>query len=140
MLVDMVDVREPPLAEEPARAFGLAWAEHWNSGDIEAVLAHYAEDCVFESPFAETYAGTTRVVGKPALRAYWTAALARLGKVHFDVEFVGVCRESRSITILYRAELGARRLHACERVSFGPSGLVVRGMGLYGPPVSSAER
>lgn len=131
----MVDIYEAPLDEAAARAFGLAWAESWTRGDVEAVLAHYADDCVFESPLAEKYAGTTRLEGKPALRAYWMAAVAAIGRMRFEVDFVAVCRASRAITIVYRAELGARHEHACERIVFGPSGLASRGMGLYGPPV-----
>jgi hypothetical protein len=134
-MVNMVDVDDALFTEPAARAFGLAWAESWNRGDVEAVLAHFAEDCVFESPFAEKYAGGTRIVGKDALRAYWKAALAGLGAVHFDVDFVATSPASRGIVIVYRARLGARQLHACERMTFGPSGKVARGMGLYGPAV-----
>jgi hypothetical protein len=126
-----------PLSEAAAEEFGRAWAGHWNSGDIEAVLAHFAEDCVFESPLAEKHAGTTRLRGKPALRAYWREALSAIGTVHFTVQFVAVSTAQRAIAIVYCARLGERYLHACERLIFNPSGQVVAGMGLYGPKVLS---
>jgi ketosteroid isomerase-like protein len=123
------------LSETAAQAFGQAWAGHWNRGDFEAVLAHFADDCVFESPLAEKHAGTTRLVGKEAVRSYWRAAIAAIGTVHFTVHFVAVATDARAITIVYQAELGPRRLHACERLIFGADGKVTSGMGLYGPPV-----
>lgn len=129
---------EAPLAPAAATAFGLSWAESWNRGDLEAVLAHFAEDCCFESPFAEKYAGSTRVLGKAALRAYWQKALRGIGGVHFAVDFVATCAEARAITIVYRARLGERQLHACERLIFDEGGRVAAGMGLYGPPVITA--
>jgi hypothetical protein len=135
----MIENHDAPLDEEAALAFGRAWAEAWNRGDVEAVLAHYADDCVFESPLAEKHAGTTRLVGKAALRSYWLAALAAIGRVQFEIDFVGVSKAARAITIVYRAELGQRRVHACERIIFGPSGKAQSGMGLYGPPVVTAS-
>ena len=128
-------MNDPTSSEEAAHAFGVAWAEEWNRGDVEAVLDHYAEDCVFESPLAEKHAGTTRLVGKSALRAYWNAALASIGAVRFEVVFVGLCRQARAITIVTRADLGTRRVHACERIVFRADGLASSGMGLYGPPI-----
>lgn len=124
-----------PLDEASAVAFGRNWADRWSRGDFEAVLAHFSDDCVFESALAEKYVGSTRVEGKAALRAYWTAALADIGRLQFDVDFVAHSTSARAITIVYRATLGNGTLHACERLVFGPSGLITRGMGLYGPPV-----
>jgi ketosteroid isomerase-like protein len=123
------------LEESSARAFGLTWADAWNRRDVEEVLSHFADDCVFESPLAEKHAGTTRLVGKTAVRKYWTTALSAIGALRFEVDFVAVNVEARAIAIVYRATLGDRRLHACERLVFGPSGKVTMGMGLYGPPV-----
>ena len=31
---------------ESATAFATEWIDAWNAGDMERVLAHYADDCV----------------------------------------------------------------------------------------------
>ena len=85
-----------PLSSEAATAYGRDWAASWNRGDIEAVLEHFAEDCSFESPLAEKHAGSTKVVGKAALRAYWQKALAAIGAVYFEIDFVAVQRAVRA--------------------------------------------
>jgi ketosteroid isomerase-like protein len=62
-------------------AFAQAWIELWNAQDLEGVLAHYAEDVVFVSPNSTRFTGdpSGRVVGKAALRDYWSRALATPG-------------------------------------------------------------
>ncbi len=126
-----------PWTPEAAHTFGQQWAQSWNRRDIEAVLSHFTEDCSFESPFAEKHAGTNRVRGKAALRTYWQKAIGDIGDIHFAVDFVAANATKRAITIVYRAHLGQRHLHACERLIFNEQGLVSSGMGLYGPPVLS---
>lgn len=42
--------------------FAEAWIAAWNRRDVDAVLAHYAEDARFTSPVARA------VVGRPVLR------------------------------------------------------------------------
>ena len=131
----MSQTLDPTSSPRSATDFGREWAAAWNRGDVEAVLAHFADDCVFESALAEKHAGTSRVVGKEALRAYWTQALAALGSVRFSVELVALAEADKALAIVYRAELGERHVHACERLIFGEDGRVRAGMGLYGPPV-----
>lgn len=75
------------------------------------------------------------MIGKAALLQYWQTALAAIGTVQFDVDFVATAPLQRAITIVYRARLGQRHVHACERLIFGADGLVHSGMGLYGPQV-----
>lgn len=53
-------------------AFSLDWVAAWNRADVEAVLAHYADDVVFVSPLAATLTGDPEVLGKAELRAYRT--------------------------------------------------------------------
>lgn len=127
-----------PLTTESAHEFGAHWAAAWNRRDIEAVLAHFADDCTFESPLAEKYAGTTRLRGKESLRTYWQSALAGIGELEFTLDFVAIAPERRALTIVYQARLGSRHVHACERLLLDEQGLVRAGMGLYGPPVLAA--
>lgn len=66
-------------------AFATDWIAVWNRHDLDAILAHYADDVVFTSPFAVRLtgdpAGTVR--GKESLRSYFAAALARFPDLHF---------------------------------------------------------
>jgi SnoaL-like protein len=69
------------MTRDEASRFATAWAEHWNNGEVEKVLAHFSDDTVFTSPTAAEVVGTAIVRGKDALRTYWTIALQRIGSV-----------------------------------------------------------
>lgn len=56
--------------------FARDWVAAWNRSNVEAILAHYADDVVFVSPLAASMTGNPEVHGKARLRAYWTKALA----------------------------------------------------------------
>lgn len=60
-----------------AIAFAHDWASSWNSHDLPAVLAHFADDVVFTSPVAARVIPESDGVirGKAALTAYWAEAL-----------------------------------------------------------------
>ena len=68
-------------------AFAAEWIAAWNSHDLDRILAHYAEDVVFHSPASSRYTGdpTGRVAGKPALRDYWSRALAAYPDLTFTL-------------------------------------------------------
>ena len=40
------------MNEDDARAFAAAWADVWNRRNLDAILAHYADDVVLTSPLA----------------------------------------------------------------------------------------
>lgn len=86
--------------------FAQAWVEAWNRHDVEAVLAHFHEDVVFTSPVAARVVASSAGVirGKAALREYWTAALAQLPDLHFEV--LGVYRGVSTLVINYRNQAG----------------------------------
>ena len=66
------------MTQEVADAFAAEWMAAWNAHDLEAVLAHYAEDGVFTSPFVAGRAGGaagTRL-GKAAGGGHFGRALA----------------------------------------------------------------
>ena len=107
-------------------AFAAQWIADWNSHDLDRILAHYADDIVFNSPKAKVLTGDGVVRGIPALRAYWTQGLARRPALHFTLEGVFVGHES--ITLLYLGEDGRR---AAETVIFDGTGKVVRSTACY---------
>ncbi|MUL63977.1 DUF4440 domain-containing protein [Mycobacterium sp. CBMA 234] len=89
-----------------AEAFAQDWCQAWNAHDVEAVLAHFHDDVVFTSPVAARIVPESGGVvrGKDALRQYWTAALAALPELHFDVlaTYVG----TQTLVINYRNHRG----------------------------------
>ena len=103
----LLGVAERPILSTPEPdAFAEKWSAAWNQRDVEAVLAHFHDDVVFTSPIAaEIVPGSAGVVhGKAALREYWTAALALIPDLHFDV--VGVYQGESVLVINYRHQRG----------------------------------
>ncbi|MCL7715595.1 nuclear transport factor 2 family protein [Stenotrophomonas mori] len=90
---------------DPSR-FAAAWAAAWNGHDVDAVLAHFHDEAVFTSPFARQVLPDTGGVlrGKAAIRTYWSAGLARIPDLHFDIEavYAGV----DTLVIAYRNQKG----------------------------------
>jgi ketosteroid isomerase-like protein len=115
-----------------AWTYARAWEQAWNAHDLDALLAHFAEDAVFTSPFAERVIPGCRGVvrGKAALRDYWGTALERNPALHFELTsvFAGV----DCLLIGFRTEAGIDRF---EVLRFR-DGLVVEGHGTF--PIAAA--
>ena len=118
------------MTPDPA-TFAAAWAEEWNSQDLDRVLAHYASDVVFRSPVAaRVLPGSDGVVrGIEELRHYWATALERVPDLHFEVleVFAGI----DTLVIRFRNQLDEVR---CEVLTFR-DGLVVEGEGTFLSPL-----
>ncbi len=110
-----------------ATAFVETWARDWNAHDLEAMLAHYADDVTFTSPVARQVPGFEDGVvrGKDQLRRYWGEGLRRIPDLHFEVidHYVGV----DTVVINYRNQRGGR---VCEVLTFDGD-LVALGHGTY---------
>lgn len=67
-----------------------AWVQAWNSHDLDAIMAHYADDIVFYSPIIQKLNNdpSGRLTGKAALRAYFEKGLAAYPDLHFDLYHV----------------------------------------------------
>lgn len=115
------------MQHDDPHGFARRWIESWNAHDLDAVLAHYSEDFEFSSPniLRITAEPSGRLTGKPAVRAYWSAALARAPELRF--ELVEVLVGIECLVILYR---GPRGLSA-ETFEFHANGQVRRGQALY---------
>lgn len=115
------------MRPDPA-AFAAEWVAAWNAHDLERVLSHYAEAIVFVSPNSTRYTGdpTGRVVGKAALRDYWSRALQVPG-LRFTLR--GVYSGPDGVAIRYHSSrTGAE---ACEVVRFDDEGLVIDSAAFY---------
>jgi RimJ/RimL family protein N-acetyltransferase/ketosteroid isomerase-like protein len=107
--------------------FAAAWVAAWNAHDVEAVLAHFAEDAVFTSPVASRVVpGSDGVLrGKAAIRDYWTTALRGLPDLRFEV--LGTYAGVDTLVVNYRNQRGGL---VNEVLTFA-DGLVVHGRGTY---------
>jgi ketosteroid isomerase-like protein len=115
------------ISPEFAERFSSDWIDAWNGHDLDAVLSHYSDDFEMSSPYIIQIAGepSGTLKGKPAVRAYWSAALRKMPDLHFELveTLVGV----DSITLYYR---GARGM-AAEVFHFDADGMVVRASAHY---------
>lgn len=107
--------------------FARSWIDAWNAHDLDAVLAHFCEDFAFSSPNILRITGEAsgRLRGKAAVRAYWSAALARVPDLRF--ELVDVLAGIECLVILYRGHRGL----SAEVFEFDANGQVRRGQALY---------
>ncbi|NBH04904.1 nuclear transport factor 2 family protein [Amycolatopsis sp. SID8362] len=89
-----------------AQEFVGSWVRAWNAHDLDAVLAHFAEQVTFRSPVAaQLLDGSDGVLrGKAALRAYWAEGLRRIPDLRFEV--VGTYLGVDSLVINYRNQKG----------------------------------
>jgi ketosteroid isomerase-like protein len=111
------------ISEEQAASFAEEWYAAWNAHDLDEILAHYAEDVEFTSPFVVALnnepSGVLR--GKEELRAYIARGLERFADLHFEPLdlLVGV----DSVTLTY---VSVESRIAAEVMTLDPQGLVVR--------------
>lgn len=124
-----------PTDHASAQRWALNWIAAWNARDIEAVLRLFADDCRFRSPKAATITGHGTVRGKPALRAYWQAALAAIPSLQFSFEAAHWDPDAGTLLIRYVASLGGQRLLAAEIFDFDDQACVACGTALYGAPI-----
>ena len=125
------------MTSNEALVFAEQWAQHWNTRDIEAVLAHFAERAVFTSPVALKVTGKTTIHGKEAIRAYWVRALANLPSLHFTIDRVLWDADHSELAIIYDREIEGRHERGAEVLAFDPEARVVRGEAFYGVIPSS---
>ncbi len=117
-----------PKAPMDARGFAEIWEKAWNSHDLAAIMEHYRDDVVFRSRKAIPLVGTGEITGKPALRAYWAAALERQPDLAFRVTDVYEGHE-----MLVIAYVNHRGVRAAETLYFDGRGQVFRAAACHGP-------
>ena len=113
------------MTRDEAAAFAAAWAAAWNARAVERVLSYFDDDVSFTSPTAMSVVGAGTVRGKQALRAYWNAALARIGSLRFTVDRIMWDPDTRELAIVYVSEIDGRVRRVSENLTFGANGLVV---------------
>ncbi|HXN36691.1 MAG TPA: nuclear transport factor 2 family protein [Solirubrobacteraceae bacterium] len=117
-----------PLTQAQARRLAQEWIEAWNSHDLDAIMALYAPDVVFQTPTIIDTLGIPDgcVRGGERLREHFARGLARLPDLRFDLDavYTGV----RAIAITYRWADGTP---VCELHEYDEAGLIERVQALY---------
>ncbi|MBA15388.1 MAG: hypothetical protein CMN73_03430 [Sphingomonas sp.] len=99
-------------------AFAANWIANWNARDLDAILAHFAEDARFISPLAAEVTGSAVITGKADLRAYWSRALEASTDLHFTL-IAAICDvEAQLLGVHYIARRNGKARRALEMMRF----------------------
>ncbi|HUJ62051.1 MAG TPA: nuclear transport factor 2 family protein [Kofleriaceae bacterium] len=113
-----------------ARAFAAEWVAAWNSGDLERIFSHYADDFEMRSPLiAERGFSPTGVLrGKAAIRPYWGAGIAN-ARPPLRFELIDAYAGVGTVAIHYRS---VGRKHVVEVIEFDAERRAIRGSACHG--------
>jgi SnoaL-like domain len=77
--------RRPARAPESHDLFAAGWVAAWNSHDVERILAHYAPEVAYHSPFVAGLGCRLggALFGRAALREHVEAGLRRYPELRF---------------------------------------------------------
>ena len=118
--------------------FASTWIDEWNRRDIDALVSHYTPDARFVSPVAAKRTGSSVVIGREALVAYWSGA-RQYRKFVFTFESFVWDPVRMMLVIVYRRQVEDRNDRAVESFHFNPDGLVRAGEAMYGADDISIE-
>ena len=78
------------------------WLEGWNSRSPARIMAHYADDAVFQSPSVLALGGSSAgiVRGKREITEFTRRAFERFPKLRFEVE--DVIERPHRVIVIYR--------------------------------------
>ena len=100
----------------------------FNRHDLDAIMSHFAEDCVFEAPRGPDPWGR-RLAGKDEVRRGLVARFQAIPDVHYGDEDHFACgaRGVSEWTISGTTVAGERiEVRGCDLWTFGPGGQIVR--------------
>jgi hypothetical protein len=113
-------------------AFAERWIAAWNRRDVDAVLAHYADEATFVSPVARDIVGRSLLRNKQELGDYWRAGMTKIATLEFTLDHAAWDERRRELTVVYAANLNGERKRACEIMRFDAAGRQIAGEALYG--------
>jgi hypothetical protein len=123
------------MTYESMMIFAETWIANWNRRDVEAVLAHFAEEAQFVSPVAGNFVGRPVLRNKKELEVYWRGALDRISVLQFELDHATWDERRRELNVVYEANLNGERKRACEIMQFDAAGRQIRGEAFYGAAI-----
>jgi len=107
------------ISPDDAQTFAREWVKAWNDHDLEAILAHYADDVVFHSPRIRIVTGrdVDALNGRAALRDYWGRALDLARDLYFEVDQVFTSSDALTTSTPTTASNRSRRLSCWGRMA-----------------------
>ena len=92
------------MNDAEALQFARRHVETWNSHNLDAIVALYAEEIELVSPVAAALRGSATVRGRKDLREYFAQGLKKYPGLRFDLVHTFLCESS--VTILYYGPVG----------------------------------
>jgi hypothetical protein len=120
------------LTREAAEDFARSWIEEWNARNIDAVLERYAENCVFISSRASSFAHAPSLVGKAALRGYFEKALVGVPDLRFKLDHFLWDPTLPALVMVHVASVADKHIRECEIMYFNDDGKIMRDEAFYG--------
>ena len=111
-----------------AGRFVEAWCANWCKVDIDAVVAHFADNAEMRSPLALKLTGSSAVVGAENIRTYWRKAYGAVESA--DLKILNWSWDDAIARLTVWWQLGDVR--ASEFMDFDGTGRVVRSEAFYG--------
>jgi ketosteroid isomerase-like protein len=115
------------------------WIAAWNGGDVDRVLADFADDARFVSPRAAQITGNPEVRGKAALGRYWRQATANLGTPRFRLDRVICDTAGNEMLVIYDRLRDGSAVRACEIMRFDADGRQIEGEAFYGAEILASR-
>lgn len=123
------------MTRDQAEQFAADWIRHWSHREVQQIISHFAPNARFMSPVAAKRTGHPLVVGRDALRDYWSV-VHTFATFQFFLERTIWDQERQELVIVYTREIDGQRDRACELLRFDNSGLVAEGEAMYGATIA----
>lgn len=119
---------EQVMDRAAAGRFVELWCANWCKVDIDAVVAHFADDAEMRSPLALKLTDSPVVAGADNIRTYWQRAYGHIESADLKVLVWSWDEAIARLTVWW--QLGDAR--ASEFMDFDCDGRVVRSEAFYG--------
>lgn len=119
---------QQPMDRASIGRFVETWCANWCKVDIDAVVAHFAENAEMRSPLAVKLTGSPVVAGAENIRAYWRKAYGHIASA--DLKILNWSWDDTISRLTVWWQLGEAR--ASEFMDFDSTGRVVRSEAFYG--------
>jgi hypothetical protein len=122
------------MTREKAVAFAKAWLADLNARNIDGLMARYADDSVFVSSRAASFAHSTSIHDKGTLRRYFESALGGAGAsaIRFELDHLAWDPAEQVLAVVHVVGVGDKKVRECEVMQLDGAGRVKRHEAFYG--------